>query len=108
MFSGDIAFRFHNFVRSQQPNNDKGDKSHGNKIKHIGRPEHDLPRMQFDQSLSTSRDFIDISGSDGNEQLTHVTVCDINEAMLHVGKEKASVLGITSGVTNVWLAVLDD
>ena len=30
-------------------------------------------------------------------QQTHVTVCDINQAMLDVGKKKADDMGITSG-----------
>lgn len=77
--SGDISFRFLEYVRSQRERQQRR-------------------AVRFGQTLSLQ----DISNSystietDGPRESTAV-VCDINKEMLKVGKEKAESLGITAG-----------
>ena len=71
-FPGDIAFRFLDYVRNQS--GDVDGKSGGRR----GKDEGDLGAPLFPTS-------------------SHVTVCDINQAMLDVGKAKSVDRGNTTG-----------
>ncbi|XP_039906216.1 2-methoxy-6-polyprenyl-1,4-benzoquinol methylase, mitochondrial [Simochromis diagramma] len=79
--TGDISFRFLEYVRSQRERQQRR-------------------AVRFGQTLSLQ----DISNSystletDGPRESTAV-VCDINKEMLKVGKEKAESLGITAGLS---------
>ncbi|XP_052801314.1 2-methoxy-6-polyprenyl-1,4-benzoquinol methylase, mitochondrial-like [Mya arenaria] len=80
--TGDIAFRFLNYVKSRDVNS---------------------PPDVFPDSSSSSESS-DENGLPSNNQRSHdchVTVCDINQSMLEVGQGRAAEAGITSGIS--WL-----
>lgn len=80
LFAGDIAFRFHNFVTSLEDDHDA---------------DYDIHAQYTDDSEPV----------ESTTPRSHVTVCDINQSMLEVGKGRAAEAGITSGAlrsTYVW------
>lgn len=74
-FSGDIAFRFLNYVRSRSDF---------------------TSQTSTEQSADVNED--KSSQISGRSRDCHVTVCDINQSMLEVGMNRATQSGITSGV----------
>ncbi|XP_037536130.1 2-methoxy-6-polyprenyl-1,4-benzoquinol methylase, mitochondrial [Nematolebias whitei] len=74
--TGDIAFRFLNYVRYQQ----------------------ERKKLRAAQSSQTPLWQDGYASEDGPPQ-SKAVVCDINKEMLKVGKEKADSLGITSGLS---------
>ena len=89
-FSGDIALRFLNYVKSLEPD-----------YRDI---EYEIPRtgetnVSSDEGETTSSsESSDERELPGNRSTScHVTVCDINQSMLEVGKTRAAEAGITSG-----------
>lgn len=86
LVSGDIAFRFLNYANGQQDVD-------------IGVPYDFTTNYNPDESTSSSESSDDSDGLLGNQsQASHVTVCDINQSMLEVGKSRAPEAGIYSGM----------
>ena len=75
-FKGDIAFRYLNYLKSE------GDNSLTDAAENL----------EFDERLTPE-------GADGEGKTSHVTVCDINQAMLDVGKKKSEQIGFSQGVS---------
>ncbi|BFZ04632.1 hypothetical protein BsWGS_07671 [Bradybaena similaris] len=102
--TGDIAFRFLRYVDSPV---------HISTHQDFEIPEDAASRLYLgsqdnsSSSSSSSDDENTISSQGGhtalppNDNSSHVVVCDINQAMLDVGKQKAKQLGFTSGIS--WL-----
>ena len=99
-FAGDIAFRFLNYVKSQkQSKTATSTDSHFD----IEIPKNIQTSAYVDPSEETSSSESSESSDDsellGNRSTScHVTVCDINQSMLDVGKGRAAAAGITSGI----------
>lgn len=104
--TGDIAFRFLQFIESQSTSS--SDSQHINSLftnseRETGTPVSTSSTDTTDESPSSSSD--DESSSTGknewrkalDEQGSHVTVCDINQPMLDVGKQKALRKGYKTG-----------
>ncbi|KAK3598335.1 hypothetical protein CHS0354_026593 [Potamilus streckersoni] len=93
--TGDIAFRFLKYVESQQQSASPEDKHNMSRSKNI--------ELSSDSSStnsdSTSNDDEVSETHTGSE--SHVTVCDINQSMLDVGKMRAKENGIYHGIS--WL-----
>ncbi|XP_058491185.1 2-methoxy-6-polyprenyl-1,4-benzoquinol methylase, mitochondrial [Solea solea] len=79
--TGDIAFRFLDYVRTQQEQK--------------RRREARSMQLQSWQEISNSYPTID----EGGRQESRAVVCDINKEMLKVGKEKADGKGISAGLS---------
>ena len=106
--SGDIAFRFLHYINSQAPASQAWDEEKDDFNIQIPReveaqiymdPAESQDDISFSSSSSSDED--DERGRkrrEGGE--SHVTVCDINQAMLDVGKQRAEQQGITSGNDN--------
>nr|XP_020479593.1 2-methoxy-6-polyprenyl-1,4-benzoquinol methylase, mitochondrial [Monopterus albus] len=78
--TGDIAFRFMAYIRSQQE-----------RQKHrAARPMQTSPWQDISSSYSTE--------DEGGPQESRAVVCDINKEMLKVGKQKADSMGISPGL----------
>ena len=73
-FVGDIAFRFLKYVQNES--------SEPLELPNLGLPP-DISGVEEEDSLESEK--------------THVTVCDINQAMLDVGKKRAEDIGLRSG-----------
>jgi hypothetical protein len=90
-FVGDIAFRFLQYTQSQ---NDEVDVTDDNFT---------IPTSVTAGAYSIPSDYADDMGlndidlSNLTVDTSHVTVCDINQEMLSVGKSRADEAGITSG-----------
>ncbi|XP_052215717.1 2-methoxy-6-polyprenyl-1,4-benzoquinol methylase, mitochondrial-like isoform X3 [Dreissena polymorpha] len=80
--TGDIAFRFLNYVRSQSDFNS-------------------LTALQTSTEQGVDINEDENSQVSGRSRDCHVTVCDINQSMLEVGMNRATQSGITSGIS--WL-----
>ncbi|CAL1534327.1 unnamed protein product [Lymnaea stagnalis] len=81
--TGDIAFRF---------------------LKYVGAPTHISLQNESamrEKESSEEENPAAIIFSEPDENGSHVTVCDINQAMLDVGRHKADEMGYTSGIS--WL-----
>ncbi|XP_063396147.1 2-methoxy-6-polyprenyl-1,4-benzoquinol methylase, mitochondrial-like isoform X1 [Mytilus trossulus] len=89
--TGDIAFRFLKYI----------DNLNKNESDDISVPNHidGFQLHQEDQDLSSSSS--SSSDEEDNHVTHHVTVCDINQEMLDVGRQKAESYGICSGMS--WL-----
>ena len=91
--TGDIAFRFLQYAESQSSSkpssgeNDNYDITIPPEIQSYG---DQLPEYDDEQKKP-------LESIDNKSALTHVTVCDINQAMLDVGKKRAERTGIHSG-----------
>ncbi|XP_059171699.1 2-methoxy-6-polyprenyl-1,4-benzoquinol methylase, mitochondrial-like [Physella acuta] len=80
--TGDIAFRFLRYVGTPTlGSSDSVEKSQD--------------ALNNTCTVSESSDYI----TDPDHNGSHVTVCDINQAMLDVGKDKAKDMGYTSGIS---------
>ncbi|XP_041349717.1 2-methoxy-6-polyprenyl-1,4-benzoquinol methylase, mitochondrial-like [Gigantopelta aegis] len=86
--TGDIAFRFLNCVKSQ--NRTRGQDNNFNIEVNLG-----VETNDSDRTLPLSEDNLE------DKFPCHVSVCDINQAMLDVGKERATHHGFTRGIS--WL-----
>ncbi|VDI23175.1 demethylmenaquinone methyltransferase / 2-methoxy-6-polyprenyl-1,4-benzoquinol methylase [Mytilus galloprovincialis] len=88
---GDIAFRFLKYI----------DNLNKNESDDLSVPNHidGFQLHQEDQDLSSSSS--SSSDEEDNHVTHHVTVCDINQEMLDVGRQKAESYGICSGMS--WL-----
>ena len=74
-FSGDIAFRFLNYIHNESSE-----------------------AFELPTGLSPSLTGLEEEEEDDSDN-AHVTVCDINQAMLDVGKKRAENMGLKSGKT---------
>ena len=84
IISGDIAFRFLEYVKNSSPSGTETSS----------RFDIDLPEFPLDVAETPLAEEAD----DGTAHvMSHVTVCDINQAMLDVGKERAKRLGHREG-----------
>ncbi|KAH9489338.1 2-hexaprenyl-6-methoxy-1,4-benzoquinone methyltransferase [Bulinus truncatus] len=93
--TGDIAFRFLRYVGTPISPTGESSKLYTSKS--------ETEQTSSDDSSSSDSD---ISQNEGKDSFTepdingsHVTVCDINQAMLDVGKNKARSMGYTSGIS---------
>ncbi|XP_064621009.1 2-methoxy-6-polyprenyl-1,4-benzoquinol methylase, mitochondrial-like [Lineus longissimus] len=82
--TGDIAFRFLQYAKSGELEESKED--------------FDVKSDVLDKS-GRAEGVDGASNPEADDGTTHVTVCDINQAMLDVGKRKADMLGQREGVT---------
>ena len=88
--SGDIAFRFLQYV--------KNDRTSGREESYdIDLPLYAEGVATTQSNGSSSEEEGDSGRSNQGEAHTHVTVCDINQAMLDVGKQRAEKLGFHTG-----------
>lgn len=81
--AGDIAFRFLNYLKNEY----QEDSSSSFDI--------EVPRKVQLEGYTAEEE--DPSKAADETPRSHVTVCDINQAMLEEGKKKADHLGFTSG-----------
>jgi trans-aconitate methyltransferase len=94
VFAGDIAFRFLNYVNSQRAKAEVD-------------LEASVPNVYMDPSDDTASSSEDSELLGNRGPVSHVTVCDINQSMLDVGKARALDAEIYTGKTFVMsLAVL--
>ncbi|XP_070205601.1 2-methoxy-6-polyprenyl-1,4-benzoquinol methylase, mitochondrial-like isoform X2 [Littorina saxatilis] len=106
--TGDIAFRFLQFAgnESSRPSTFNQMPNPLTQDFDIKLPKEvemglfvDPAESQVDDSSSSSSDEEGDRLRPGSRAATHVTVCDINQAMLDVGKQRADKLGFTSGIS---------
>ncbi|XP_060601796.1 2-methoxy-6-polyprenyl-1,4-benzoquinol methylase, mitochondrial-like [Ruditapes philippinarum] len=86
--TGDIAFRFLNYVNSQRAKAEVD-------------LEASIPNVYMDPSEDTASSSEDSELLGNRRPVSHVTVCDINQSMLDVGKARALDAEIYSGIS--WL-----
>ena len=93
IFSGDIAFRFLKYTSYEQEQlQDVDDYT-------IDIP-HDVTRGVYGDAGDTTSDS-DSSDDAPDKEPAHVTVCDINHAMLDVGQRRAEENNYNHGITIV-------
>lgn len=103
---GDIAFRFLQYIQSQSSTSQGANLPSEDFDIHMPReieaqvymdPAESQPDAS--SSSSSSSDEEDEGGRKRSvgDATSHVTVCDINQAMLDVGKQRAEEQGVTSG-----------
>jgi hypothetical protein len=85
LFAGDIAFRFLNYVENAECEDDDDDFDFKHQINLL------------DPEGVSGNDAGDHYGQWKMPKSSSVTVCDINQAMLDVGKKRAEKLGYTQG-----------
>ena len=106
---GDIAFRFLQYIRNQSSFGQGADL--GSKDFDIKMPREIEAQVYMDPAENQSDGSSSSSSSSEEEDeegkkesvgdvTSHVTVCDINQAMLDVGKQRADGQGITSGIVS--------
>ncbi|KAK6184221.1 hypothetical protein SNE40_006731 [Patella caerulea] len=83
--TGDIAFRFLNYVRNEDS------ESYNNQDR-----QSDVETPPELRSISESDEISESGESKTEKAKSFVTICDINQAMLDVGKSKAENLGFSS------------
>ncbi|XP_076472826.1 LOW QUALITY PROTEIN: ubiquinone/menaquinone biosynthesis C-methyltransferase UbiE-like [Babylonia areolata] len=103
--TGDIAFRFLQYIESQSTGSQQNVKDFDIPLPREVEAQVyvDPAKSQYDESSSSSSSSSDEEesrgrGKEGGGQ-THVTVLDINQAMLDVGKQRAEKQGLTSGIS---------
>ena len=87
-FAGDIAFRFLQYIQSQTDDSIMSEENFSIPSG-IGAGAYSIPSEYAEEEK------IDLS--DYKEDTSHVTVCDINQEMLNVGKSRAEDAGIVTG-----------
>ena len=92
--TGDIAFRFLKYIDNLKDKDDFGNITIPRNISIEG---YQVPQDEADISSSSSSS----DDEEASHMTHHVTVCDINQEMLDVGKQKAESYGIYSGMS--WL-----
>ena len=91
LFIGDIAFRFLKYIDNLKDKDDFGNITIPRNISIEG---YQVPQDEADISSSSSSS----DDEEASHMTHHVTVCDINQEMLDVGKQKAESYGIYSGL----------
>lgn len=100
--TGDIAFRFLQYAQSttQSPILNIVEENLDIKLpKSVELAAKGFADESNEESVSSSDEEERATKEEKSRKETHVTVCDINQAMLDVGKKKAEDNGITSGIS---------
>ncbi|XP_061196950.1 2-methoxy-6-polyprenyl-1,4-benzoquinol methylase, mitochondrial-like [Saccostrea echinata] len=90
--TGDIAFRFLKYIQSQNEKPVVTDENFTIST-NLNAGAYSIPSDFAEENEET----VDLS--DYKEDTSHVTVCDINQEMLNVGKSRAEEAGIMSGIS---------